>query len=216
MNKTFLILSFLFSLNFQKYANETLDKINLVIYYLEGRNFDKIEKDRLFEFIDLKLNDEKFVLTAFVNYNNNLKILHFNDDKLLNVNKEFLKDTIYKYSLEHSLKNEFDKIEPSQISILEQYKKIYDRYIINSSDSKLTLYNFISISDPSKLTENSSSLIPILNQIKLLSMVKSENNSIQYIISDNKKTAFSPTASKMIEEKIKILNQNNKYEIFYK
>ena len=209
-------MSFLFSLNFQKYANETLDKINLVIYYLEGRNFDKIEKDRLFEFIDLKLNDEKFVLTAFVNYNNNLKILHFNDDKLLNVNKEFLKDTIYKYSLEHSLKNEFDKIEPSQISILEQYKKIYDRYIINSSDSKLTLYNFISISDPSKLTENSSSLIPILNQIKLLSMVKSENNSIQYIISDNKKTAFSPTASKMIEEKIKILNQNNKYEIFYK
>ena len=47
-------------------------------------------------------------------------------------------------------------------------------------------------------------------------MVKSENYSIQYIILDNKKTAFSSTASKMIEEKIKILNQNNKYEIFYK
>jgi len=47
-------------------------------------------------------------------------------------------------------------------------------------------------------------------------MVKSENYSIQYIISDNKKTTFSPTASKIIEEKIKILNQNNKYEIFYK
>jgi len=209
-------LLFLFSLNFQKFATETPVNINFVLYFLEGKNFDKKEKDLLFEFIDSKLNDEKFVLTAFVNYNNNLKILHFNDNKLLNVNKEFLKDSIYKYSLEHSLKNVFDKIEPSQISILEQYKEIYDNYILNSSDSKLILYNFISTSDPSKLTENSSSLIPILNQLKLLSMVKSENYSIQYIISDNKKTTFSPTASKIIEEKIKILNQNNKYEIFYK
>jgi len=151
LNKIFLILLFLFSLNFQKFATETPVNINFVLYFLEGKNFDKKEKDLLFEFIDSKLNDEKFVLTAFVNYNNNLKILHFNDNKLLNVNKEFLKDSIYKYSLEHSLKNVFDKIEPSQISILEQYKEIYDNYILNSSDSKLILYNFISTSDPSKL-----------------------------------------------------------------
>ena len=207
---------FLFSLNFQKFAIETPVNINFVLYFLEGKNFDKKEKDRLFEFIDSKLSDEKFVLTAFVTYNNNLKIIHFNDNKLLNVNKEFLKDSIYKYSLEHSLNNEFDKIEPSQITILEQYKEIYDNYNINSSNYRLILYNFISTSDPSKLAKNSFSLIPVLNQLKLLSMVKSENYSIQYIISDNKKSTFSPSASKMIEEKIKILNQNNKYEIFYR
>ena len=216
MNKIFLILSFLFSLNSQKFAVETPVNINFVLYFLEGKNFDKKEKDLLFKFLDSKLNDEKFVLTAFVTYNNNLKILHFNGKNLLNVNKEFLKDSIFKYSLEHSLKNEFDKIEPSQITILEQYKEIFDNYSINSLDSKLKLYHFISTSDPSKLTENSFSLIPVLNQLKLLSMVNSKNCSTQYIISNNKKSTFNPTASKMIEEKIKILNQNNKYEIFYK
>ena len=58
-------------------ANNLNDKLNFIIYLIEGENFNQKEKIYIDSFFNSKSDSDKFILVAIVNHNSKPTIVHF-------------------------------------------------------------------------------------------------------------------------------------------
>lgn len=195
------------------YGYTLTKKVNFVIYILEGKEFGDKEKIFLKNFFESKSENEKFIFTSIVNHNNIPKIIHFNDYKELSASKVFLQDSIYKYSLEYPLKNNFKDIDAVKLDLLNEMKDIFEIYNLNKTDFTVEFCNVLDISDPLKLLDNKLMIIYLLNEIRLLSLVKEENSSTEYFINEFESLQNS---NQKVSTGIQFINKKNKYEIQFK
>lgn len=195
------------------YGYTLTKKVNFVIYILEGKEFGDKEKIFLKNFFESKSENEKFIFTSIVNHNNIPKIIHFNDYKELSASKVFLQDSIYKYSLEYPLKNNFKDIDAVKLDLLNEMKDIFEIYNLNKTDFTVEFCNVLDISDPLKLLDNKLMIIYLLNEIRLLSLVKEENSSTEYFINEFESHQNS---NQKVSTGIQFINKKNKYEIQFK
>lgn len=211
--KSFIFSFFLISSSLVSYGYTFTKKVNFVIYILEGKEFGDKEKIFLKNFFESKSENEKFILTSIVNHNNIPKIIHFNDYKELSASKVFLQDSIYKYSLEYPLKNNFKDIDAVKLDLLNEIKDIFEIYNLNKTDFTVEFCNVLDVSNPLKLLDNNLMIIYLLNEIRLLSLVKEENSSTEFIINEFESLQNN---NQKVSTGIQFINKKNKYEIQFK
>ena len=208
--KSFIFSFFLIINSSISYGYNQQKKINFVIYILEGKDFDSISKNFLMTFFDSISDNEEIVLTAIVKFRDSPEIVHFNHYGLLSKTKSQLKDSIFNHSYEHSLKNNFDDIDTWKTQYLFKMKSIFQKYNLNKDDSNINfhyLLDIYSIEDPLFLV-----IIDLLNEFKLLSLVRDENCFMTYKLKDSN---YTDLKKKMIHKNIQFINQKNKHEVHF-
>lgn len=195
-------------------ANNLNDKLNFIIYLIEGENFNQKEKIYIDSFFNSKPDSDKFILVAIVNHNSKPTIVHFNDDKKLSVSKGFLTDSIYKYALEYSMKNDFNDVEALQSDLLHEMKDIFQLYDFTNFGYDVDFCNIINVSSFNQLLNKNSKILQLINQFKLLSLIESGKLTMKYYLRQNKET--SNIHKNDLLRELHFHNQNNKYEINFK
>ena len=161
-------------------------------------------------FFDSISDNEEIVLTAIVKFRDSPEIVHFNHYGLLSKTKSQLKDSIFNHSYEHSLKNNFDDIDTWKTQYLFKMKSIFQKYNLNKDDSNINfhcLLDIYSIEDSLFLV-----IIDLLNEFKLLSLVRDENCFMTYKLKDSN---YTDLKKKMIHKNIQFINQKNKHEVHF-
>ena len=208
--KSFIFSFFLIISSLVSYGYTLPKKINFVIYILEGKDFDSISKNFIMTFFDSISENEDIVLTAIVKFRDSPEIIHFNHYGLLSKTKSQLKDSIFNHSYEHSLKNNFDDIDTWKTQYLFKMKRIFQKYNLSKDDSNINFHCLLDI----YTIEDSLFLVilDLLNEFKLLSLVRDENCFMSYKF---KNSNYTDLNKKIISKNIQFINQKNKHEVHF-
>ena len=114
------------------------------------------------------------------------------------------------------MKNNFSDLESAQLSLYNDFSKIYNNYNFEDSNFDLCFYFVLDVLDVESLIDfNNSKLVTIINGFRLLNLLSENNYKTKIILRGNKNVKKKP----LVEDLKKYFNlsfKTSNYELIIK